>query len=146
MPQTATTDNIIFRILKSVFFKSATGQAGRYAKNASSLLDLLKRVLSKTNALSGEAYAGLREKVGLLVRMVRMYVAGEYRVLPWKTLTRIIAVLIYFLSPVDLIPDLLPVIGFTDDLALIVWLFNAIQDDLEAFREWDRKRNVVPIG
>lgn len=145
MPQTAN-DNIIGRILKSVFFKNATGKAGRYAQNAGGLLDLLKRVLSKTSALRGEAYAGLREKVGLLVRMVRMYVAGEYRAIPWKTLTRIIAVLLYFLSPIDVIPDLLPVIGLTDDLALIVWLFNAIKDDLAEFEEWEKKRNVVPVG
>lgn len=145
MPQPAN-DNIIGKILESIFFKNATGKAGRYAQNTSSLLDLLKRVLSKTSTLRGEAYAGLREKISLLVRMVRMYVAGEYRAIPWKTLTRIVAVLLYFLSPIDFIPDLLPIVGLTDDLALIVWLFNAIKDDLTDFDEWEKKRNFVPIG
>jgi uncharacterized membrane protein YkvA (DUF1232 family) len=145
MPQTANTDNIISRILNSVFFKNATDKATRYAKNSSSLLGLLKNVLSKTSSLRGEMYDNLRGNVNTLVRMLRMYATGDYRAIPWKTVTRIVAVLVYFLSPIDVIPDLLPVIGLTDDVALIVWLINAIQDDLTAFNEWDKKRNVVPI-
>ncbi|MFM2034404.1 MAG: hypothetical protein RJA32_1039, partial [Pseudomonadota bacterium] len=37
-------------------------------------------------------------------------------------------------------------IGLTDDVALILWLFNAIGDDLEAFRVWERKQNTIEIG
>ncbi|TAE42182.1 MAG: DUF1232 domain-containing protein [Runella slithyformis] len=136
---------MISRILNSVFFKNATDKATRYAKNSSSLLGLLKNVLSKTSSLRGEMYDNLRGNVNTLVRMLRMYATGDYRAIPWKTVTRIVAVLVYFLSPIDVIPDLLPVIGLTDDVALIVWLINAIQDDLTAFNEWDKKRNVVPI-
>jgi uncharacterized membrane protein YkvA (DUF1232 family) len=146
MPTTANTESLVSRILRSVFFKSATGKAGRYAQNAGSLLGLLKKVLSKTSSLRGEAYQELRHNVSVLVRMVRMYATGEYRAIPWKTITRIVAVLVYFLSPIDVIPDLLPVVGLTDDVALIVWLLNAIQEDLAAFNEWDKNRNVVPIG
>jgi uncharacterized membrane protein YkvA (DUF1232 family) len=108
-------------------------------------VQLLRDVLNKTNGLKGASYDALREKITLLTRLLKAYVKGEYRVVPWKTLTRIIAVLIYFLSPIDVIPDLLPVIGLTDDIALVVWLFNAIRDDLDAFRQWDVQRNTVSI-
>jgi uncharacterized membrane protein YkvA (DUF1232 family) len=145
MPSASTTDNILVRVLKSIFFKSATGKAGRYAQNTGSLVQLLRDVLNKTNGLKGASYDALREKITLLTRLLKAYVKGEYRVVPWKTLTRIIAVLIYFLSPIDVIPDLLPVIGLTDDIALVVWLFNAIKDDLDAFRAWDIQRNTVSI-
>lgn len=145
MPTESTTDNIIVRVLKSVFFKNATGKASRYARNTGSLLQLLKDVLNKTNALKGEGYEALREKVGVLARLLKAYTSGEYKAVPWKTLTRIIAVLIYFLSPIDLIPDILPVIGFSDDIALVIWLFKAIGDDLHAFRQWESQRNTVSI-
>jgi uncharacterized membrane protein YkvA (DUF1232 family) len=145
MPSASTSDNILVRVLKSVFFKSATGKAGRYVRNTGSLVQLLRDVLGKTNALKGASYDGFREKITLLTRLVKAYVKGEYRVVPWKTLTRIIAVLIYFLSPIDVIPDLLPVVGLTDDIALVVWLFNAITDDIEAFRQWESQRNTVSI-
>ncbi len=145
MPSASTTDNILMRVLKSIFFKSATGKAGRYARNTGSLVQLLRDVLNKTNGLKGASYDALREKITLLTRLLKAYIKREYRIVPWKTLTRIIAVLIYFLSPIDVIPDLLPVIGLTDDIALVVWLFNAIRDDLDAFREWDMQRNTVSI-
>jgi uncharacterized membrane protein YkvA (DUF1232 family) len=131
--------------LKSVFFKSATGKAGRYARNTGSLMQLLRDVLNKTNALKGAGYDAFREKISLLARLLKAYARGEYRAVPWKTLTRIIAVLVYFLSPIDVIPDLLPIIGFTDDIALVLWLFNAVADDLDMFRRWDAERNTVPI-
>ncbi|MFN8346515.1 MAG: YkvA family protein [Spirosomataceae bacterium] len=145
MPSASTSDNILIRVLKSVFFKSATGKAGRYARNTGSLMQLLRDVLNKTNALKGAGYDALREKIALLARLLKAYAKGEYRAVPWKTLTRIIAVLVYFLSPIDVIPDLLPIIGFTDDIALVVWLFNAVADDLEKFRQWDTERNTVSI-
>lgn len=145
MPSASTSDNIVVRILKSIFFKNATSKAGRYARNTSSLLQLLKDTLAKSNSLKGAGYDALREKVGLLTRFLKAYVSGNYRTIPWKTLTRIIAVLLYFLSPIDLIPDLLPVVGLTDDIALIVWLFNAISDDLESFRQWESQQNTVSI-
>ncbi len=145
MPSASTTDNILVRVLKSVFFKSASSKAGRYARNTGSLLQLLRDVLNKSNALKGAGYEALRERVSVLTRLLKAYAAGDYRIVPWKTLTRIIAVLIYFLSPIDFIPDILPVIGFTDDIALIIWLFNAISDDLQAFSEWESKRNTVSI-
>jgi len=146
MPTPSTSDNIILRILKSVFFKRATGKAGQYARNTGTILQLLRDVLSKTNTLKGENYDSFREKITVLARLLKSYTKGEYRVVPWKSLTRIIAVLIYFISPIDVIPDFLPVIGLTDDIALVVWLFNAVSDDLEAFRAWDANRNTVPIG
>jgi len=146
MPSASTSDNILVRVLKSVFFKSATGKAGRYARNTGSLLDLLGKVLNKTSGLKGATYDSLRENVMLLVRLLKAYVKGDYKTVPWKSLTRIIAVLLYFLSPIDVIPDILPIIGLTDDIALVVWLFNAIGDDLDAFREWESKRNTITIG
>jgi uncharacterized membrane protein YkvA (DUF1232 family) len=43
----------------------------------------------------------------------------------WAT-AAIISALAYFISPVDLIPDLLPVIGYTDDLAALVTALSAV--------------------
>ncbi len=51
----------------------------------------------------------------LLVRMAR---DPSYR-FPPKTKMLVVLSLVYLVSPVDLIPDFLPVIGFVDDLALL---------------------------
>jgi uncharacterized membrane protein YkvA (DUF1232 family) len=70
--------------------------------------------------------------------MVKAYASGEYRIIPWSTIIKIVAVLIYFISPIDVIPDFLPVVGLTDDLALVMWLFSSLKTDLENFIAWEK--------
>ncbi len=137
MPTNQEND-LLTRVLRSIFFKRATNQAGQYARNSSSLVELLRKVLSKSNALSSDTFKNFKERLMVLGRLLKAYVSGEYRVIPWQSLIKIIAGLIYFVSPIDLIPDLIPVLGFSDDVALILWIFRSIQDDINDFLAWER--------
>lgn len=68
--------------------------------------------------------------------MVRAYVKGEYRDLSAETLVLIVAALLYLVSPLDLIPDMLPG-GFVDDAAVIAFVISMVRDELEGFRRWE---------
>lgn len=131
--------NLISRVLTSIFFKRATAGATRYARNSRSLVGLIQDVLHKSGGLSGANISLFREQLGVVTRLLKAYASGEYRQLPWKTLIRIIAVLIYFVSPLDFLPDFLPIIGLTDDIALMLWLFSGLKDDIEKFRQWEQR-------
>ena len=48
--------------------------------------------------------------------------------------------LLYFLAPVDAIPDFIPVLGFLDDAAVIAYVLRAIEADVRAFEEWEATR------
>lgn len=140
-------ESLISKILRSVFFKKAQGEAGRFASNSNNLMDLAKQVLRKLQ--SGGFKGNMAEfsgNVQLLLRMVKAYASGNYKVLPWKSLVSIVAVLIYFVSPIDLIPDFLPVIGITDDIALVVWLMKTIGEDINKFSEWEKNEKTINIG
>jgi len=54
-----------------------------------------------------------------------------------------VAVLIYFLSPIDVIPDFIPVIGLLDDVALVAWFTSTLKEQLDKFAEWEKTRPVV---
>ncbi|MDB5241702.1 MAG: hypothetical protein JWP57_2327 [Spirosoma sp.] len=129
--------SLVTRILTSIFFKRANIGAVRYARNSKSLFNLIRDALNKSGGLSGKNIAAFREQLGIVTRLLKAYASGEYRQLPWKTLIRIIAVLIYFVSPIDILPDFLPIIGLTDDIALMLWLFSGMSDDIEKFRQWE---------
>lgn len=133
--------SLITRILTSIFFKRANVGAVRYARNSKSLFNLIREALNKSGGLSGKNVAAFREQLGVVTRLLKAYASGEYRQLPWKTLIRVIAVLIYFVSPIDILPDFLPIVGFTDDIALMLWLFSGISDDIEKFRQWEATAN-----
>lgn len=140
-------EDLITRILKSIFFKSATSKAGKYAGKGVAILELLREVLGKAKDVADNQNKGvgqvLAEKVMTLSRMVKAYISGEYKIIPWSTIVKIIAVLIYFVSPIDFIPDFLPIIGLTDDLALVMWLFSSLTEDFANFEAWEKDKMSV---
>lgn len=140
-------ESLISRILHSIFFRKATGKAGRYASNTSRLFELIKDVAGKLQTVGFKGnLAEFQSSVQLLIRMVKAYSSGAYKNLPWKSLVSIVAVLIYFVSPIDLIPDFLPVIGITDDVALVLWLIKTLGDDIRKFSEWEKNEKTINIG
>ena len=138
--------SLLSRVLKSVFYRAAGGKAVRYARNSASLFTLIRDALQKSGGLSGENVKAVQQQLGVLTRMLKAYASGQYKQIPWKTVVRMVAVLIYFVSPFDFIPDMLPIIGLTDDIALVFWLYGAIQSDIEAFKLWESRKDIVPIG
>lgn len=61
-----------------------------------------------------------RERAGLLRREVlALYLACRDPRVPWYAKALAAAVVAYALSPLDLIPDFIPVLGYLDDLVLI---------------------------
>ena len=140
-------DSLLTRILKSVFFKNAQGQAGKYVGNKEKLVDLAKAVFLKLQSVGFKGnLSEFQKSVQLLIRLVRAYASGRYKNLSIKSLLSIVAVLIYFVSPIDLVPDFLPVIGIADDIALVVWLMNLLGEEINKFSEWEKNDKTINIG
>jgi uncharacterized membrane protein YkvA (DUF1232 family) len=79
----------------------------------------------------------VRREAEALVRMVRETAAGRYRRLPVGSLVAVIAAILYFIDPFDLVPDFIPVIGLADDAAVLLWTANRVRRDLDAFLAWE---------
>jgi len=73
--------------------------------------------------------------LGLLFSMLLDSFKGRYP-LPKKTALVLILAFLYLISPVDIIPDIFPLIGLVDDVAVLAFAFSLIQDDLENHRAW----------
>ncbi len=79
---------------------------------------------------------GLREDLGLLQQLCVAWWRGEYRQVTRPALVAAVAGLLYFLSPLDAIPDWIPGLGFVDDLAVLGWIIRKWSGELQAFRTW----------
>ncbi len=135
--------DLLSRVIKSVFYRTALGKAPKIAKNATSLLKLLQNALVKTQDLGvGGVFDVVREKVTILGTLIKAYATGEYRQIALPSLFKIIAGFLYFISPIDIIPDFLPIIGLTDDVALLMYIIKSIDDELVNFEEWQKKKPI----
>jgi len=102
----------------------------------------VERVLAAAAALLAQprtSVGGLRADAATLFRLVRETLRGGYRRLPKRTLVAMVAALIYFVSPLDLLPDVLPLLGFVDDAAVLFWVVRQVRRDIEEFRGWERE-------
>ena len=75
-----------------------------------------------------------------LTRLLRAWARREYTTVPWRTLVAVVAALIYFLNPFDLIPDFLPTLGLVDDATLVALVVASISEDLARFHEWEAEQ------
>jgi uncharacterized membrane protein YkvA (DUF1232 family) len=87
-----------------------------------------------------------RDDLVLLVRLVRAWALGQYTAVPWKSILYAVAALLYFLNPIDLIPDAIVGIGFIDDAAVAAAVVSAIHADLQTFRQWEETTELSPGG
>lgn len=132
--------NLIDRILDSKYFKEALQKGEEIIeKNPLGLLNLIKRALHKVAETAANCNLTvvklLNHYIVLFSQLIKAYIQGTYRKLPAIALAKIVAVLIYFISPFDFIPDVLPIIGFTDDLGLVLWVGKSIKNELDEFEK-----------
>jgi len=139
-----TGDNIA----ASAIFKKFLASAESYIKQPTRLKKLLLDAFNKARekkeigTLAHEAWETLQS----LFRLIKLSVAGEYTGVPSTTVAAAVAVLIYFLSPIDLIPDFIPVVGLLDDMALVAWFSTSIKHELDKFHEWEATKAATIVS
>lgn len=135
-------------VASSVLFKKFLAKAENYLRQPMLLKKLLTDAYTKAQqknelgSLAYEAWTTLQT----LFRLIRAAVSGEYTGVPTSTVLAAVAVLIYFISPIDLIPDFIPVVGLLDDVALVAWFSLTIKTEIDKFHEWELTRPRAVTG
>ena len=65
--------------------------------------------------------------------------SGRYKDYSMTALITLVAGMVYVVSPIDIIPDFIPVVGFTDDITVFLFVLKSVNDELERYRkskEW----------
>ena len=122
--------------LFNVFINRATKLLGRPFKVVTVLNEVADKLSSRESKTN--KFRQLFDVALTLVRMVRRYISGEYRAIPSSTIISGLAVLLYVLSPIDLIPDFIPVLGFLDDLSLVSWFVGKFHVEITRFQDWEQ--------
>lgn len=79
----------------------------------------------------------LIEPVSVFIRMTKAHFNGSHK-MAGSTLGLVLLGLIYFVSPIDIVPDFLGFIGFADDFSVVLAIYAKVKDEVEEFLEWER--------
>jgi uncharacterized membrane protein YkvA (DUF1232 family) len=101
----------------------------------------VEQVVNKADAIkkkfgAGGPLARFIEDAQLLIAIVKDYWTGTYRQIPYASLAAIVFTLAYVLNPLDLIPDVLPVIGQVDDALVFGACLLLVEQDLHNYKKW----------
>jgi uncharacterized membrane protein YkvA (DUF1232 family) len=72
----------------------------------------------------------------LAFAMTRDLVRGAYPHFPTRAAVALLLALAYIVSPVDLITDLVPVVGWLDDGVVALICLRLAETDLKAYQRW----------
>ena len=89
----------------------------KYKKTNITAEDLKKAGKLKNNL------GAVASKFGLLVRMLQADKRGEFKI-PTMDKVKIIGAIIYVISTIDAVPDILPIIGFGDDIGVVAYVIS----------------------
>lgn len=115
-------------------FSRYLGLAERFL--ARGRLPALLLAVARKRGHSGGRLAGVKEDLHLLQALCVAWWRGDYRRIERQALLAVVGALLYFLTPVDAIPDWLPGVGLVDDLAVLAWVMRTWHGELERFRRW----------
>ena len=72
--------------------------------------------------------------------LIRDWFNGSYDKVPARMIVSLAGALIYLVSPLDLIPDWVPMAGLVDDAAMLAFVFQLSKVDMNAYRKWKRSQ------
>ncbi len=121
-------------------------ESGRKSVDRNETLEAAGRTEKKMNYLEAHGIPAALQKfwedIKILYAMLSDSVKGRYKV-PLRTLGAVVFTLLYFVNPLDVIPDMIPFIGYIDDAFVLSLCIKFIGTDLEEYRIWKETEGTI---
>ena len=105
----------------------------------------IEKVVNKSEEIkkkfTGRSLGRFIEDAQLLISIVKDYWSGKYRQVPYGAVAAIVFTLIYVFNPLDLVPDILPIIGEVDDAAVVAACLMLVERDLYKYKDWKQNQS-----
>jgi len=133
------------RVFKAVSDR-APRRYGDYERRADGLVSSKERLKNlatqAARKLSGTASTRIdrvRDQLILCIALVRSWMHGEYDGVSRQTIVAVTAALLYFVVPLDVIPDFLIGVGFIDDASVVGYVMTMLAAEMDTFRRWQER-------
>lgn len=129
----------------TTLFNEHCRQAESIVEDYDSVKSLLDSLKNWTNRFAQKFNSESFQSLTTVFRMLNSAVTGEYQGLSKSTIACLLGCVVYCVSPIDAIPDSIPVVGLFDDAFVLSWTLNRIADELKTFRMWERLKTAKSI-
>jgi len=136
----STSEGVGDEITRSAAFRKATSESESVVKDPERLRKLVGDAREKINHIPRGPFAETWPYLMAMIRLIRAFHQLEYRDISAQNLLIIVAAIIYFVSPFDVIPDSVPILGNIDDAFVVRLAMKSVSADLDAFMAWETSR------
>lgn len=109
--------------------------AGTLIKDKGKTLSKIQEGFAKADE-NKSALTNVWEQLQLLFSLAKDYANGAYTSIPKTTMIAVLAALLYFISPLDLVPDFIVGLGFLDDAFILGFVVKKVAKELEKYQAW----------
>lgn len=113
-----------------------TPEAEKLLEDYDKMEKMLKRAEKKLDERKKGPFRKLFDNVNYMILLLKDYMKGDYKQMPYGSVILTTAAVIYFVMPFDFVPDFIASIGFVDDLAVVTLAVKQIEADLEKYKDW----------
>lgn len=93
----------------------------------------------------GSKLGDMWDNAKLLFQMLKDYNSGKYTDVQWSLIASIVFAVFYFFSPIDIMPDLIPIVGYVDDAAVFGLVLTNFSDQIAAYKAWLASTASLPL-
>lgn len=120
----------------------ATAEKIKILIESNVLLEKLAVAVYEKIESSVQKYADIASRLNVLTRLTKAWRNKEYTEVSYVTVFLSVAILLYFVSPIDLMPDFIPIVGGLDDVLLLGFLLKMIDKEIERFLTWEKENDL----
>ena len=113
-----------------------TRTAEALLKQPARLREKLANAAKKLRQTDSGQLQGIKGQLTELIEFSQDILRGNYQTLDVKTPVMVIAAILYFLLPLDSIPDFILGLGYLDDVTVITFVYRQLSHELEKYRVW----------
>ena len=125
-------------VYKSSLFSWFLKKAAKFLGTPGRIYTLITEAYAKSDNINSVSSISVKLKSQIfgLFDLVKDYVKGDYKELETKDVVMIIAGIIYLVSPLDLVPDFIPVVGLLDDISILSFIISKLSNEIDAYLLW----------
>jgi uncharacterized membrane protein YkvA (DUF1232 family) len=116
-------------------FKKALENTENIIEDKNRVDSILQKSIKKLTNVKNKSKE-FKDNLGVAISLVKDWTMGNYKEVPKRTIMYIIAALIYFIMPIDIIPDFIFKFGFLDDIAVLNFVLSSFVEDIENYKNY----------